>query len=66
MTPLPKKKCSHARQGERRAHLKAKVASVAACPQCAQPMLPHHVCTTCGTYNGREVIEIKTKTKKSS
>jgi len=66
MTPLPKKKCSHARQGQRRAHLKAKVSPVMACTRCTQPMLPHHACPTCGTYDGREVIEIKTKTKKTS
>ncbi|MCL2140103.1 MAG: 50S ribosomal protein L32 [Dehalococcoidia bacterium] len=66
MTPLPKKKTSHARQGERRAHLRAKTSAVVSCPQCTQPKVPHHVCPTCGTYDGREVIELKTKTKKTS
>lgn len=26
-----------------------------ACPNCHKPMLPHHVCPSCGFYDGREV-----------
>jgi large subunit ribosomal protein L32 len=29
-----------------------------ACPQCHSPKLPHAVCSVCGTYNGRQVIEV--------
>ena len=66
MAPLPKRKIAHARQGERRAHMKLKAASLGICPQCNTPKLPHHACTTCGTYNVREVIEIKTPKKKTA
>jgi large subunit ribosomal protein L32 len=66
MVPLPKRKYSRARQGERRAHLGLKAASLVDCPQCHTPKLPHHVCPTCGTYDGREVIAIETPKKKSS
>jgi large subunit ribosomal protein L32 len=65
MPPLPKRKYAKARQGERRAHIRvAKLAELDTCPQCHQPKLPHHVCPTCGTYDGREVIEIKSPKKK--
>jgi large subunit ribosomal protein L32 len=29
------------------------------CPNCGQPQRPHHVCTTCGTYKGREVEPLR-------
>lgn len=67
MAPLPKRKYAKARQGKRRAHLGLTPLALVECPQCHSPKLPHHVCKTCGTYDGREVITIKsTKTKKAS
>jgi len=33
------------------------------CPQCHTAKLPHHACPTCGTYAGREVVEIKAPKK---
>ena len=34
------------------------------CPKCKKPVLSHRVCTFCGTYKGREVIEIESKLDK--
>jgi large subunit ribosomal protein L32 len=34
------------------------------CPNCNEPVLPHRVCTNCGQYQGREVIEMKPEGKK--
>jgi len=65
MVPLPKRKYSRARQGERRAHLGLRAAALVDCPQCHTPKLPHHVCPTCGTYDGREVIAIERPKKKT-
>ena len=62
---LPKRKTSKARQGKRRSHLGLNPATLENCPQCHSPKLPHHVCPTCGTYAGREVIEIKGPKKKT-
>ncbi|MFW6195118.1 MAG: 50S ribosomal protein L32 [Chloroflexota bacterium] len=52
--PLPKKKVSSARQGNRRAHtfLKPKARSICPCPRKAS-VLPHRVCPECGHYRGR-------------
>lgn len=67
MTPLPKRKYAKARQGQRRAHLGLTAPVLIDCPQCHSPKLPHRVCLTCGSYAGREVIQIKTpKPKKAS
>ncbi len=66
MPPLPKRKYPRARRGERRAHLGITPPSLDSCPQCHSPKLSHHVCPTCGTYDGREAIEIKSPKKKTS
>lgn len=66
MGPLPKKKTSQSRQGQRRSHLHMTAVRLVDCPQCHSPRLPHRVCPTCGTYNGREVISVETKPKKSA
>ena len=59
MGALPKRKYAKARQGKRRAHLGMVVPSLDLCPQCHSPKLSHHFCPTCGSYAGREVIEVK-------
>ena len=50
---VPKRRVSHARKGERRAHLALSVPKLEECDHCHSPKLPHHVCPTCGWYNGR-------------
>jgi large subunit ribosomal protein L32 len=64
MGALPKRKTAKARRDKRRSHLGLTAPRVEECPQCHSPKLPHHVCPTCGTYAGREVIEIKGPKKK--
>lgn len=67
MGPLTKKKYFKARQGERRSHLHLEPPAMNECPQCHSPKMPHRVCPTCGTYNGREVVKVKApKEKKTS
>jgi large subunit ribosomal protein L32 len=65
MAPLPKKKYPKSRQGKRRSHLALATPAIIDCPQCHTPKQPHHVCPTCGTYNGREVIKVKSAKKKA-
>ncbi len=65
MGPLPKRKYTKARQGARRSHLALKANLLDSCPQCHSPKLPHTACPTCGSYNGRQVIEIKTPKPKT-
>ncbi|MBI4757660.1 MAG: 50S ribosomal protein L32 [Chloroflexi bacterium] len=64
MGALPKRKLSKARQGERRSHLHLDPVVLVECPQCHKPKMPHEVCPNCGTYNGREVIKIKSPKEK--
>ena len=65
MGALPKRKYAKARRGKRRSHLGIAFPSLDTCPQCNSPKLPHHVCPTCGSYAGREVIESESPKKKT-
>ena len=55
MPPLTKKKHSKGRQGGRKAHFGMKPMTLAECPQCREPRMPHRACPSCGNYNGRSV-----------
>jgi large subunit ribosomal protein L32 len=57
--PNPKHKHSKSRRDKRRTHKKLSLPGIVLCPQCQEPKLPHHVCLSCGTYKGREVLEVK-------
>ena len=61
MGALPKKKISHSAQGKRRSHLGMQLPNLASCPQCRALKLPHHVCPSCGTYKGEQVLKLKTR-----
>ncbi len=61
---LPKKKYVKSRQGKRRSHLKATAPALDTCPQCHSSKLSHRACPTCGTYNGKQIIEVATPGKK--
>ena len=63
MGALPKRKHAKARQGKGRSHVKLNLPSLDYCPQCHSPKLPHHVCPTCGSYAGREVIKVESPKK---
>jgi len=65
MGALPKRKYAKARQGRRRGNLGLVPTRLDYCPQCHSPKLSHHVCPTCGSYAGREVIEIESPKKKA-
>lgn len=54
---VPKKKPSRARRGNRRSHDALSLQSLALCPQCDTPKLPHRVCPNCGTYRGKVFIQ---------
>jgi large subunit ribosomal protein L32 len=53
---VPKRRTSHSRQGMRRSHLHLKPMQIQYCPRCEQQVLPHHLCSNCGYYQGREVV----------
>jgi large subunit ribosomal protein L32 len=56
---LPKRRTSKARRDRRRSHDKLTSVNLSLCPQCHEPKMPHRVCPHCGTYKGKEVVEVE-------
>lgn len=65
MGALPKRKISRVRRDRRRAHyLRLSMPKMVPCTQCNSLHLAHHVCPSCGSYNGVQVLpdsELKEK-----
>ena len=55
---VPKRKMSRSNTRSRRSQWKAVAVQTQPCPQCRSPKLSHTACSVCGTYNGRQVIEV--------
>ena len=53
---VPKRKTSPSRRGMRRSHQALAVEAHSECRNCGELKRPHHVCSHCGHYDGREVI----------
>lgn len=56
---VPKHKTSKSRRDKRRTHQKIDAVNTVECPQCGASKLPHHACKACGTYKGREVLDVE-------
>ena len=56
---LPKRRHSKTRRDKRRTHYKIAIPKISPCPQCGESKLPHRICPKCGTYRGREILEIE-------
>jgi len=56
---VPARKVSKTRGRKRRTHYKIDEKTTTVCPKCGATVKPHRVCMTCGTYKGKEVIEIE-------
>lgn len=53
---VPKKKTSKSRRDMRRSHHALGAVNAIECPNCGELNRPHHVCGSCGHYDGREVV----------
>ena len=55
----PRSKKSKSARDMRRSHLALKSNAVMECPNCGEIKRPHHVCSECGYYDGKEVVVAK-------
>ena len=56
---VPKKKISKSRRNQRRSHDALNSHVYGECSNCGEIKLTHHVCASCGYYDGRDVMEIE-------
>ncbi|MEO9470137.1 50S ribosomal protein L32 [Parasphingorhabdus sp.] len=55
---VPKRKTTPSKRGMRRSHDALKVEAYQECANCGELKRPHHMCGSCGHYNGREVLAV--------
>ncbi|MFZ5364399.1 MAG: 50S ribosomal protein L32 [Patescibacteria group bacterium] len=60
--PGHRRTSSHKRR--RAAHFGLKKTNLSVCPKCKKSVMSHHVCKSCGTYAGKEVIKMRAPKKK--
>ncbi len=56
--PVPKKRMSPSRKGNRRSHDALKVPVYSECSECHEMKRPHHICPSCGFYKEKEVMAV--------
>ena len=61
---VPKQRHTKSRRDRRRSHHALTKRSFAVCAKCGFAVMSHYVCQNCGTYAGREVIDVLKKLTK--
>ncbi|MBI5814053.1 MAG: 50S ribosomal protein L32 [Nitrospinae bacterium] len=57
--PVPKKKTTRGKRGNRRSHDGIAAPANSACPNCGEPKQPHRVCPACGQYKEMQALEVE-------
>jgi len=55
---LPARHTSKNRRNNRRSHHAKTLAVLALCPKCKTVVKPHCVCSNCGEYKGKMVVDV--------
>ncbi len=61
---VPRGRRTKSKQGHRRSHLALKKMTLVSCLKCHVKILPHTVCYNCGTWQGRQVVDVLAKLSK--
>ncbi len=56
---VPKRKTSKMKKRQRKAANRYQGIIGGVCHVCEAPVLPHKVCKSCGSYNGKQIISIE-------
>lgn len=55
---VPKRRTASTSRNQRRSHHARRPVMLGPCPRCQQPVPGHTACPNCGTYRGRDVIDV--------
>jgi len=61
---VPKQRHTKSRRDRRRSHHALKKQNSSICPKCNEPILSHSVCSNCGVYANKEIIDVMAKLNK--
>ena len=61
---VPKSRGTKSKRDKRRLHIFLKKPTVTKCPKCGKMIRPHTVCSFCGYYKGRQIIDVLAKLTK--
>jgi large subunit ribosomal protein L32 len=56
---VPKKRTSKMKKRQRRSHHRLAPVHLARCTHCGQAVQPHRICSNCGHYGEKAVIEFE-------
>lgn len=58
MGGVPTQRHTRGKKNARRSHHALGELAFSVCSKCKKAVLPHHICQYCGTYAGREIIDV--------
>jgi large subunit ribosomal protein L32 len=61
---VPKQRHTKSRRNKRRMNIFLEKPTLTVCPKCKKPVKPHMVCFNCGSYKGKEFIDVLKKLNK--
>ena len=56
---VSKQKTAKSTKGKRKYQFTLSIPSYMECPQCNEMTRPHHICSHCGYYKGKEIMEVE-------
>lgn len=60
----PKRRLTGSRRDKRRSQIRLAHTATQKCPKCGDDMMPHRACPKCGTYAGKQVVNVLKKLEK--
>ncbi|MDP3764185.1 MAG: 50S ribosomal protein L32 [bacterium] len=61
---VPRHRRTKSKQGHRRSHLALKKRVLTVCSKCGAKVLSHVICVNCGSYKGKQIIDMVAKAAK--
>ena len=60
----PTQRHTKSRRNKRRSHLRLKAQTLSRCAKCGNTTMPHMMCDNCGTYRGKQIVDVMARLDK--